>query len=362
VIAWHYYTGTNTGPSPCIVTERWPNATSNLNYTLGNTSDTSPYLQTGFFNGAWESTSTGITLTPNNWYQLVGTYDGSTVRLYVNNSLVASTSYSGTAISGQNGIRLMRRWDNGEYWGGYLSIVKIYDGDIGAGGVAADYNANLSRFISLVYNLDAANYSALPTNGSTVAGTGNYPVTVANPNGTMSWNSSNGGVFNMYTTSGATNDYIYGGPNYVTGQSYTVFMVYQLDPTVDGRLLNTQDESSKDWLMGSYSGNMNVFYPNGVVNLNSDPEDTAWHFIWGTFDYPTTTANLYIATNSAPTSAYRTVTDGGFGGFNQLRLFSRAGGYEPQTANIGLIQVYDGVISLTQIQTLYNQFKTRFGY
>jgi len=215
---------------------------------------------------------------------------------------------------------------------------------------------------ALVYNLDAANYSALPANGSTVAGTGNYPVTVANPDGTMSWNPANGGVFNMTTTSGATNDYIYGGPNYVTGQSYTVFMVYQLDPTVDGRLLNTQDESSKDWLMGSYSGNMNVFYPNGIVNLNSDPEDAAWHFIWGTFDYSTTTANLYIATNTAPTSAYRTVTDGAFGGFNQLRLFSRSSGFEVQTGNIGLIQVYNGVISLTQIQTLYNHFKTRFGY
>ena len=215
---------------------------------------------------------------------------------------------------------------------------------------------------TLVYNLDAANYSALPVNGSTVSGSGGYAVTVANPDNTLSWNSANGGIFNMYTTSGAINDYIYGGPNYVTDQSYTVFMVYKLDPTVDGRLLNTQDESSKDWLMGSYSGYMNVFYPNGVVNLTSDPEDAAWHFIWGTFDYLTTTADLYIATNTEPTGVYKTETSGSFGGFNQLRLFSRAGGYEPQTGNIGLIQVYDGVISLTKIQALYNQFKTRFGY
>jgi hypothetical protein len=214
----------------------------------------------------------------------------------------------------------------------------------------------------LVYNLNAANYSALPVDGSVVPGSGGYVVNVDNPDGTMSWNAANGGVFNMTTMSGSTNDYIYGGPNYVTGQSYTVFMVYQLDPAVDGRLLNTQDESSKDWLMGSYSGNMNVFYPNGVVNLTGDPEDTAWHFIWGTFDYPTTTADLYIATNTTPTSVYKTATDGAFGGFNQLRLFSRVGGYEPQTANIGLIQVYNGVLPLSTIQLLYNQFKTRFGY
>ena len=214
----------------------------------------------------------------------------------------------------------------------------------------------------LVYNLNAANYSALPVDGSVVSGSGGYTVTVANPDSTMSWNASNGGVFNMTTVSGSVNDYIFGGPNYVTGQSYTVFMVYQLNPIVDGRLLNTQDESSKDWLMGSYSGYMNVFYPNGVVNLTSDPADIAWHFIWGTFDYATTTADLYIATSTEPTGVYKTETSGAFGGFNQLRLFSRAGGFEPQTGNIGLIQVYDGVISLAKIQALYNQFKTRFGY
>ena len=241
----------------------------------------------------------------------------------------------------------------------YLMAIQIGTGiDIG-GGI---FIGSAPSGPELVYNLDAANYSALPVSGSTVAGTGGYTVSVVNPDGTMSWNSANGGVFTMYTTSGAVNDSIYGGPNYVTGQSYTVFMVYQLDPTVDGRLLNTQDESSKDWLMGSYSGNMNVFYPNGVVNLNSDPEDSAWHFIWGTFDSATSTADLYIATNTQPTGVYKTATDGAFGGFNQLRLFSRSGGYEPQTGNIGLIQVYNGVISLAKIQSLYNQFKTRFGY
>ena len=278
----------------------------------------------------------------------------------MNNVQVGGFAATGNAISSQGGINLMRRWDNAEFWGGYLSIVKIYAGNIGSGGVADDWNANLPRFISLVYNLDAANYSALPVDGSTVAGSGSYPITVSNSYSSLSWSSSNGGVFNFNGTNGL--DTMYGGPNYVTGQSYTVFMVYQLDPTVDGRLLNTQDESSKDWLMGSYSGNMNVFYPNGVVNLNSDPEDTAWHFIWGTFDSSTTVANLYIATNTEPTGVYKTETNGAFGGFNQLRLFSRVGGYEPQTANIGLIQAYNGVLPLTQIQSLYNQFKTRFGY
>jgi hypothetical protein len=146
VEVWHYYTGTNTGPSPCIVTEKWPNTTSNLNYTLGNGNDSSPNLHAGFFNGAWRITPNGYTLTANNWYHIVGTYDGSTIKLYTNNSLVQSTSYSGTPISGTQGIRLMRRWDNTEYWGGRLGVVRIYSNDIGSSGVTQNWNAQRSRF------------------------------------------------------------------------------------------------------------------------------------------------------------------------------------------------------------------------
>jgi len=139
-------------------------------------------------------------------------------------------------------------------------------------------------------------------------------------------------------------------------------MVYQLDPAVAGRLLNTQDESSKDWLMGAYSGYPNTFYPNFAVNLPSSGADTVWHFGWATWDDTTSTGQLWIATNTQPTTYAYSETSGSGGGFNQLRLFSRAGGSEVQTGNIGLIQVYDGVISLAKIQALYNQFKTRFGY
>ena len=60
--------------------------------------------------------------------------------------MVSSTSYSGTPTSSGLGIRLMRRWDNADYWGGRLAIVKIWNGDIGSGGVTSSWNANKARF------------------------------------------------------------------------------------------------------------------------------------------------------------------------------------------------------------------------
>ena len=229
--------------------------------------------------------------------------------------------------------------------------------DIGPG-ITLEQGTTIS--VTLVYDLDAANYAAVPTTGSTVAGTGAYPITVANAGSSISWQSANGGVFRKSNSTGT--DVMYGGPNWVTGQSYSVFMAYKLSPTSAGRLLNTQSEASKDWLMGAYNGNPNTFYPNGTVNLPSTGADTVWHFGWATFNTSTSVGQLWIATNTQPTNYSYTATNASFGGFNQLRLFSRSAGSEVQTADIGFVKAYSGVFTLADIQSLYNQYKARFGY
>ena len=146
VEVWHYYTGTNTGTNPCIVTELYPGSTSRINFSLGT--NLSGNLQNGFFNGVgsgWQTTPS-YTLTANNWYHIVGTYDKSTISLYVNNSLVQSTSNTNAPQSSQGGIRLMRRWDLTDYWGGRLAIVNLYTGSFTAGQVSQNWDANRSRF------------------------------------------------------------------------------------------------------------------------------------------------------------------------------------------------------------------------
>lgn len=214
----------------------------------------------------------------------------------------------------------------------------------------------------LVYDLDAANYAAVPTTGSTVAGSGAYTVTVANAGSRLGWSATNGGIFTFTGAGTSTTDTMYGGPNWVTGQSYTVFMAYQRTNVANGRLLNTQSEASKDWLMGLYNGNPNTFYPNYSVNLPGSGADLVWHFGWATWNTATSLGQLYIATSAQPTGTSYSVTNAGGGGFNQLRLFSRSSGSEVQTGNIGFVKVYNGVVSLAKVQSLYATYKTRFGY
>ncbi len=225
----------------------------------------------------------------------------------------------------------------------------------GVAGVLASFGG--SSLPTLIYDLDAANFVAVPTNGTTVSG---FTLTVANAGSSIAYNSANGGYFSKSNSVGT--DFIYGGPNYVTAQSYTVFMAYQLSATSPVRLLNTQSEASKDWLMGAYNGNPKTFYPNFSVNLPSSGADTVWHLDWATWNTTTSLGQLYAATNTQPTSVAFSATSGGGGGFNQLRMFSRSAGSEVQSGNIAFIKVYNGVLALATIQSLHATYKTRFGY
>ena len=147
---WHYYDGSGSGSNPCILTEIYPGNSGQINYSLGNNNGE---FSSGFFNGGWQVTDgwldnnfIGDSLTPNNWYYIVGTYDGTTVKLYVNNTLVDSTSYTGTPISSQGGIRLMMRWDLPDFWGGYLATVDIYDKSLNSLEITNIWNTTKSRF------------------------------------------------------------------------------------------------------------------------------------------------------------------------------------------------------------------------
>jgi hypothetical protein len=140
---WHYWDGNNTGALPCILSEVYVGG--GINFLLGAPQGT--VAQSGYFNGGFQ-VSPQFTLSANNWYNIVTTCDASqVVKVYVNNTLVSTTSTSGAQPSSSGGgIRLMRRWDNAEFWGGSLATVGIYDKALDSGQVASLWNSTKSRF------------------------------------------------------------------------------------------------------------------------------------------------------------------------------------------------------------------------
>jgi hypothetical protein len=169
---WHYYAGTTIGALPCIVTETYTGVA--LNYTLGNSTGGAymGVLSSGFFNGSWQI-SGGYSLTPNNWYYIVGTYDGTTNNLYVNNTLVASNNYTWTITSQGSGIRLMERWDSNDYWGGKLATVDIYDKALSNLEIESIWNLTKPRFGfgTAVPTVTSDSYGSLSGSSATVTGT-----------------------------------------------------------------------------------------------------------------------------------------------------------------------------------------------
>ena len=141
---WLYFNGTSYGGQPAIVTEV---LTGPLNFFLGTLNGASPPdIQFGYFPGAWNITNTPYSFPSNGWYHIVGTYDGTSVNLYINKVLVRSNNYSDTPSSSNGGIRFMRRWDSGDYYGGGLAIVRIYNGALSADQIAGNYEVNKGRF------------------------------------------------------------------------------------------------------------------------------------------------------------------------------------------------------------------------
>ena len=58
------------------------------------------------------------------WHHVVGTFDGSTINLYVDDSLVGTRAHTSTRTAGGP---LILGFFNSSYWNGSLDDLRIYD-------------------------------------------------------------------------------------------------------------------------------------------------------------------------------------------------------------------------------------------
>lgn len=149
VEAWFNLDTSLTGKVSSIITNKF-NLTNALNFSIGtNNAPTNYNICVGFFKNGWYNT-TGFAPTLGNWYQVVGTYDGTTLRQYVNGVASGGTlSVSQTSISGGE-IRLMRRWDSSvtstNLMNGLLSIIRVYDRALTASEISINFDSNRGRY------------------------------------------------------------------------------------------------------------------------------------------------------------------------------------------------------------------------
>lgn len=141
-----YYNGTNTGGLPCIFTDTFPGSTNTIQWALGSLAGGgNTALQAGYYSG-WNVTPAQSPLTSGNWYHIIGTYDGTNIKLYINGSINQTTASATTPTRNTAGHRIMRRWDNSDYWGGNLAVLRLYNRALSSTEVSQNYSAQKDRF------------------------------------------------------------------------------------------------------------------------------------------------------------------------------------------------------------------------
>ena len=148
VEVWHLFTGTSTGAAPVLFGE---GRSSYSNFMMGTGAVTSPLkIQGGFWNGAWQqgTTNPGDYYQPSNgWHQFVNTYDGAEIKFYANNTLrITKTPSDFTIGTSGLGLNIMRRTDVLNYWGGGVSIIRVYHTALSAADITTNWNANRGRY------------------------------------------------------------------------------------------------------------------------------------------------------------------------------------------------------------------------
>ena len=277
---------------------------------------------------------------------------------------------------------------SGSYFTGYLSNFRIIKGTGLYSGASLTVPTTALLPVSgtvVLLPLTASPFMDMSTNNATVTNVGTVTASTVNPplsapntdllgtsvtkrntSSTMAWATTTGGIFRKTTT--GTADFLTFGPDYsATSKAYTVMMVYRTGSTA-GRLLNA-NTASPDWLMGiwgSPSHVQNIFFNGNFVGASNTAATGAWTFQWVTYNGQPAAAvsNSYVATSSQPTTTFGTGSTNG--GFNQLRLFGRFVDAttisEVGVYDTALVKVWDGVLTLAQIQAQYAAYKSRFGY
>ena len=80
----------------------------------------------------------------NEWHHIVGTYDGSTLKFYLNSTLATSTSITATPNQNNDALQILQSQYSID---GRIGCAKVYNRALSAAEVLQNYNAQKNRFI-----------------------------------------------------------------------------------------------------------------------------------------------------------------------------------------------------------------------
>lgn len=117
---------------------------------------------------AYYAANNTISINHNQWYHIAGTYDGTTMRLYLNGSQIATTAVTGNIKSYSTPVYISKNGALGETFIGNIDEVGIWNRTLSASEVSQLYNSGngLTYPFGTTYNLTT---TASPTAGGSIA-------------------------------------------------------------------------------------------------------------------------------------------------------------------------------------------------
>lgn len=195
---------------------------------------------------------------------------------------------------------------------------------------------------------DPANKRSYPGTGTTIYDISGNGYTGTLTNGATYSSSTAGGVFVL----GGVDEYIDIPINLAT-TNYTIIGASRYT-TVSGRIFSAKNNN---WLMGHWSNTVLNHYAEGwVTSVGAGTGDTNWRIYGASGNISGDSYNFYVngSLNTGPSTA-------GSAGPNGFAIGSYGGTSEFSAGEVGIMLVYNTILTADQIAQNYEAFRGRYG-
>ena len=321
---------------------------------------------------------TGPTFSVDTWYNIVMTYDGSTLTEYINGVSVGSntgirSNPTSTYLSlGRPGFATTYLGGANNYFKGYIGAWRIWDGPLDSNQILLNYNTSRESYDTFITNntilyLDAGSTYSYPGSGSVW-----YDLSVQGNNATMSsttYSGINGGyfTFNGTTSKGALTSAKYN----VAYSGKTVFVSAYLSSDMTNDTYRAFEGSSAGarnfnfYLHRDSSGNYKLHYSVGLNSFQGGFSNNLASFTpgtWFTVAVTQTTGNLVTYYfNGQPFGTNNSIAFSQYlSSIPPIEIDAIGGADNFWNGRIGLASVYKVALSSSEILQNHNSVKNRY--
>jgi len=329
----------------CIISQIFEG--DGMNIYIGNTYG---FLNCGFVtsSAAW-ALGSQITLTNNVWTNIQATWDGASIKTYINGVLIGTATSSAVDNNSGLGYRIGGSINGDKYVTGIIGEIRMYGYALTQAQVTRDYNESVETFYeSPLVLLKASSYSG---SGAWLDASGQGKNATLE-NGVIAKNAAGNGIVLNGSTSWTF-------PNVAVGNRWTanvwVKNTSNSQPSYSSYLTQIQNGGSINIMIGNWDGVMTPAFNVGYYNWYRSPNTISlvtnkWTNIQVTWDG----TNMKTYVDSTILGTY-TPGSQSFDNNTSYRIGRRWDNADYMIGEIGEVRIYGYALTQAQVTRDYNQ-------